>query len=100
MAGDMFIKLHSYFYKYPSVLTGSELKVLLVLSFQMSWDTNKIMLDPTMEDIVLSRLGMARDYFYKIVRRLVEKGLLKKDGWYYIIKPEFATKGRFSKEVL
>lgn len=88
-----FIKLYSWFYLYPSALTGTELKVILTMSFLMSWNTNLIMLDPPTEEILLSRLAMSHDYFYKVIRRLEKKGMLKKDGWYYEINTKFSGRG-------
>lgn len=90
---QLFIKLYSWFYLYPSALTGSELKVLLTMSFLMSWNTNLIMIDPPTEEILLSRLSMSHDYLWKVIRRLVKKGMLKKDGWYYEINTKFSGRG-------
>lgn len=90
---SLFVKLKPWVYLYPHALTGTELKVMLALCFNMSWGTNKIMLDPPMLQILCDRLDMRKDYFMRVIGNLEKKEMIKKDGWYYVIRDDFASKG-------
>lgn len=91
---EVFFKMMPKFLKAPKELSEIELRVMLLLCFYLPYQSQEILLDGSVLDLIAGKLEVSPIRVKRILKRLEEKKYIVRRGFYIYVSDEFGKKGR------
>lgn len=88
-----FFKIYGWLVQHFQEITGSELKVIMALSYKMGFNDNTILMESVIYDMLEEQLQISHRSLLRILRSLEKKGLIKRHSFYLTVSKEFSGKG-------
>lgn len=88
-----FFKMYGWLAQNMRRIGGAELKILIGLSYLMGFNDNTILMEHSVYDILEEQTGMNKRSILRALRKLEEKQLIKRGGFFLTVSSEFSGKG-------
>lgn len=92
-SGESYISIYDSYVDVMLDLSPTTVHLLTMLTFSSEINTGRIILQSQALEILLKKLGMAKSTFYRGIKELKGKGIIKGKNAKYYLNPRFVWKG-------